>query len=116
MPCERQENAKKTYITTLWTLTQIKLYPKKLSDRDHTEWTDIQKSRLMTVSSQTRQTRSAFSTLQSLVAPPNFYMEETSLAMKQLNTNQAADAQGLVAEHLRNAPPTVVAYLRRWMP
>ena len=53
--------------------------------------------------------------LASLVVPPSFSIEEISLAIKHLNTNRAADAQGLMAEHLRNAPPTVVSYLRRLM-
>ena len=53
--------------------------------------------------------------LASLVAPPSFSIEEITLAIKHLNTNRAADAQGLMAEHLCNAPPTVVSYLRRLM-
>ena len=40
--------------------------------------------------------------------PPVFTCDEVTLAVKSLNTNRAPDPHGLMAEHIKHAPPAII--------
>ncbi len=55
----------------------------------------------------------ALAALAFLVVPATFSTDEVSIAIRQLNANRASDPQGLMAEHLRLAPPSLLQYLAK---
>ena len=49
--------------------------------------------------------------LSSCTTPSKFSTDEVTTAIKRLNSNRAADPQGLMAEHLKHAPAIVCTFI-----